>query len=60
MKVNILEEFNTSFGKTLIVKNENKITIGDTIEDEQGKKYKVKQIRMSNNPDFLNTLAIVV
>ena len=60
MKVEILEEYYTSFGKTLIVKNENPIATGDIIENEKGEKYKVRKILMPNNPDFLGKTAVVI
>lgn len=60
MKINIIEEYNTIYGKTLIVNNNQEYHVGDVVETIDGKKYKIKKIVMPTNPNETNKISIVV
>ncbi|MBQ7265140.1 MAG: hypothetical protein IJS61_03490 [Firmicutes bacterium] len=60
MKLNIIEEHNTVYGKILIVENNQNYLVGDVVETKKGKKYKIKKILMPTNPNDIGKVSIVV
>lgn len=57
-QVHIIEDFNTSIGHIIIVKNDRIFRVGQTIEAD-GKRYSVKGFPTNSEPDFENTAMIV-
>ncbi len=60
MKINIIEELKTVYGKILIVNNNYSFRVGDVIETTNGEKYKIKGIMMPTNPNHVDNIFLIV
>lgn len=58
-KVNIIEEFNTSLGKTFTIENTIPLRVGDEV-DINGAVYRIKRVILPTTPTGKDIISIVV
>ena len=58
-KVNVIERFNTSWGLTFIVVNEQ-FNVGDIFFDQNNDTYRVEKIIMHTRPTNIDEVSLVV